>query len=834
MPFRLPALLLLFFLSGAAGLIYEVLWTRQLSLIFGVTTYAVSAVLATFLGGLALGSWLLGRRVDRVHNPLLVYALLELGIGLYALLIPTMLEALRPLHIALAQLGLPYSGFSLLRALLAAAVLLVPTTLMGGTFALLVSDWARERGNLARGTGILYLVNTGGGLVGCVLCGFFLIENFGLAGTNRIAGATNIVLAVGAALLSRGRVTQHATAGGASAAQPGLRLSAREARLILFSAGLSGFVSLAAEVLWSRALLGHLYNSTYAFTMMLATFLLGIAIGSAVFTSLFSRIRRPLLVFAGLQVGVGIGLALALLLFPRLHLLTGRVFGIQTVTSFEVSLLTMFLQAGAILLPPVILLGILFPLATTLVASGRSAVGDAIGRVYAVNTLGAILGSLGCAFVLIPHLGMWGTNKLLVALSLGGAAAIAAIGNTGATRRETTAVGAAALFALAIVAAPVEDVFRRGFLIGKDERLIFYKDGATDTVGVREAEGERTIVYNDKRGTAATSSYDLNFFLGHLPVLLHPGTPRHVLHICFGVGNSLSAVASHPDVERVDSVELSPNALEAGSYFWTNDDVLGNPKVRSIVDDGRSYVMTTQETYDVILLEPPETFTAGVINLYTTEFYRDARARLAPDGVMMQWIPTANASVDDERRLFRAFHDVFPHATMWWQLWGGTALLIGTKEPLGIDYQRLKARMSEPRTAQDMAISQVTDVDQLLSYFRFDEAAFADFVRDSLPVTDDRTVLDFSMPRYGGSGFGLGQFNANVRAEGRGLSEIVAERIRMYEALARPVAPYLTNLGEETREAIAARIEARRKAPITWQSHRAFREAEWRQMRSEG
>lgn len=831
MALRTLALLLIFFASGAAGLIYEVLWTRQLSLIFGVTTYAISAVLATFMGGLALGSYLMGAVADRVSRPLLLYAVLELGIGLYALFVPTLLAALRPLHIAIANLGLSYTLFSLVRALLAAAVLLVPTTLMGGTFPLLMRHWVREREDLARGAGILYLVNTAGALVGCALCGFVLIEHLGLTGTNRLAAATNVVLASAAALLAR-RVarSRRLSEPQDSRASQVAGLSGATAGLILFCAGLSGFISLAAEVLWSRALLRYLYNSTYAFTTMLTTFLLGIALGSALFAAFLSRTRRPLLVFAGLQLGVGLGLALALSLFPQLGDFSGWLFGTDVVSSFSRSLATMLLRAAIILLPPVVFLGALFPLATTLYAGGRRDLGHAIGRVYAVNTLGAILGSLGCAFVLIPTLGMWGTHKLLVVLSLAGAVAVAMAGVSRPAARAAVALAGVAVVAIALVASS-DDVFRSTFLPNNNQKLVFYEEGATDTVGVQEGFGQRSIVYEDQRGTAATSSYGVNFFLGHLPMLLHPGTPRRVLHICFGVGNSLSAVAAHRELERVDNVELSPHVLGAGPLFWSNDDVLDNPKVRTIIDDGRNYLMTTSETYDVILLEPPETFTAGVINLYTTEFYRDALARLATDGVMMQWIPTANAPLDDERRLFRAFSDVFPHSTMWWQLDGGCALLIGTREPLRIDYQRLREHMAEPRVRQDMQLSQVRDADHLLSFFRFDEAAFADFVRDASPTTDDRTVLDFSMPRYGGSGFGLGQFNLKVQDAGRNPFVFVEQRKREYQTLQRSVVPYLTNLGGETPEAIAARIESAKGLPI---NRRWFVEADWRRLRSEG
>lgn len=425
---------------------------------------------------------------------------------------------------------------------------------------------------------------------------------------------------------------------------------------------------------------------------------------------------------------------------------------------------------------------------------------------------------------------MWGTQKLLIVLCLlsGGAVLMAAARTT--QLRIGAALATAVVTVVAFAAAP-EDVFRSTFVQMKGAQLDFYAEGPTDTVGVQAAFGQRVIVYEDQRGTASTSSYPVNIFLGHMPMLLHPGTPKKVLHICFGVGNSLSAVASHAELERVDNVELSPHVLEAGKLFWSNDNVLEHPKVRTIIDDGRNYLMTTSETYDVIMLEPPETFTAGVINLYTSEFYKDAIARLAPDGVMMQWIPSANGSEKDEKELFRAFSDVFPHATMWWQTNSGCALLLGSREPLKIDYQRLRQHFEEPRVKQDMILSDVRGVDHFLSLFIFDDDAYQEFVKDARPTRDDHTVLDFSMPKYAGSGFGLGQFNQKVKEGEFSPGHFVQERRQAYADLHRSVVPYLVNLGTDTPEQIEARIEKTRG--LGFRMNR-FLEGEWKKMRADG
>jgi spermidine synthase len=255
--------------------------------------------------------------------------------------------------------------------------------------------------------------------------------------------------------------------------------------------------------------------------------------------------------------------------------------------------------------------------------------------------------------------------------------------------------------------------------------------------------------------------------------------------------------------------------------------VIANPKVRTIIDDGRNFVITSEETYDVIELEPPETFTAGVINLYTLEFYRDAAERLAPDGVFLQWVPVGEAPLEEERMLFRAFYEVFPHATAWQQLFeDGPILLIGTKVPLSIDYQLLKQKMQRERVRQDLDLIGVADVDFLLSMFVFDEAALGEFVRGVPPVTDDRTVLDFSMPRYIGSGFGLGIFSRRAQEDGQAPIHFNFQRRLSYHRQRGSVVPYLTNLGGEDPDAIEERTRTQQRP--RWQTRPPpIAEADW-------
>ena len=275
--------------------------------------------------------------------------------------------------------------------------------------------------------------------------------------------------------------------------------------------------------------------------------------------------------------------------------------GSEHVVSFGDSVRLMFMQSALILFVPTIFLGATFPLATALCARGLAGLGHTIGRVYAVNTLGAILGSLAAAFVLIPRLGMQSTLALLMLVDGVSAAALAAAVTRGRGPRIAATVAIAVTIGVAVAVLP-PDLFIRTF-VQPPQEVIYYREGATDTVGVVETYDQRHIQYEDLRGTAGTISFRMNYYFGHFPMLIHPGTPRRVLHICFGVGNSLSAIVRHEELERVDNVELSPHVVEAAGFFWTNDDVINHPKVRTIIDDGRNYLMATREVYDVITID---------------------------------------------------------------------------------------------------------------------------------------------------------------------------------------------------------------------------------------
>ncbi len=404
--------LVLYFLSGACGLVYEVVWMRRLSLTFGITVFATSTVLAVFMAGLALGSWLVGRRIDRSPNPVRVYAWLEIGIGLYALAVPAIFSALEPAYVVAANLleG-QFLLFNLVRGLLAFAALLLPTTLMGGTVPAIGRYLVERSGAVGWNVGLLYALNTFGAVVGCVAAGFWLVPALGMSRTTLVAAATNV--AIGAVLLAA-RVGDRRVAAVAPARGDGAEpVSSRIVLLAGIVFAVSGFSALAYEVVWTRVLVVHVHNTTYAFSVMLAVFLAGLALGDALLVPLYDRLRRPLLWLGTVEVLIGLSVVVAAAAYVPLH--AEHV----AVASWESALGLMIRRAGLVLLPGALLFGMTFPLTARVVCLEAGRVGRALGMTYAANTMGAIGGSLAGGFLLVPFLGLHGTLVLLSALNIG-------------------------------------------------------------------------------------------------------------------------------------------------------------------------------------------------------------------------------------------------------------------------------------------------------------------------------------------------------------------------------------------------------------------------------
>ncbi len=802
---ELALMLALFFLSGAAGLIYQVVWARMLTLVIGVSIFAISAVVCSFMAGLGLGSYLIGRWTQRWRDPLLAYGVIEALIGLYAAMTPWLFEATQPAYVwAFSHLG--PSGLNVFRIALSMLLLLVPTFLMGGTLPLLARVIERARMHAATGTGILYAVNTAGAVSGCFLAGFVLLAAVGVRNSLYVAAALN--LAIAAAVIAWRRRRHAVEYPAAPVAASGTWHP--DQRFILGVFFLAGLTALGYEVLWTRALLVHLKSSTYAFSLMLSVYLLGVALGSAAASRLAGTLAEPMRGIVVCQVGVAATTVVGLLAFPHLRMIGLATVGGEAIGGFPSAVAAMLVEASVVLLPPTFFMGAMFPFGVAAYHQRHRSIGDSVGSLYASNTAGNIAGAILIGFAAIPLLGVRHSLVALAALNLLIAARVWA--RIGLHPLRAAAIPVALVAAVAIHVGISHRLFLDSINpFPAKNKVLSYREGASDTVAVveRTDTGSRGLIYSDGRGAAGTNTLPVNLYFGHLPMLLHPA-PRQVLHICYGSGNSVLALARHAP-ERIDVVELSPHVREASSYFWTNEGVLDNPNVHLIIEDGRNYLLGTDRTYDVISLEPPNIFTAGVVNLYTREFYDLARQRLNSDGIVVQWIPTIQVTRDDRAHLMRAFTDAFPVVSVWQQLSTTSILLVGSTRRLTVDVAHVQARLSPPMIQKDLAAMGLENAYGVLSFLLLDDDDVRSMVADHAPVTDDRTIVDFSIPKFSGSGFGFSIFTYPIGGPNKSPAEIRVERNAEYRSWRGSAASFVSDPCEAKRvdRAIALRQRQR-------------------------
>jgi spermidine synthase len=554
-------------------------------------------------------------------------------------------------------------------------------------------------------------------------------------------------------------------------------------------------------------------SSTYAFSLMLAVYLLGIAAGSMAASGLAGRSRRPLLGLAACQVGVVAAVAAGLLAFPHLESLGFALIGSDRIEGFGHAVALMFAQASLILLLPTLFMGAMFPFGVAAFHRSSRSVGRTVGSLYAMNTVGNIAGAVLVGFATISLIGVRHSMLLMMALNLLVAAAI--LVRTSRLPGHRLLWPAAAVGILGVIHLTVSDqLFYQSHVRLPGTRIIFYREGASDTVAVIEREKPRktrTLVYGDGRGAAGTGSLPWNLYFGHLPMLLHPD-PQQILHICYGSGNSVMALSRH-DPERIDVVELSPHVREASKYFWTNEGVLDLPMVNLIIEDGRNFLLGTDRSYDVVSLEPPNIFSAGVVNLYTQEFYELARDHLNPGGIMVQWLPTGTLSPTDRGHLIRAFTEAFPYAYVWQQMRSPQLLLMGTLEPLNVDVDDVQSRLAPDPFKRDLASMHVRDAAEYLSWFKLGDESTRRLAADYEPVRDDRTIVDYSIPHYIGSGFGFYLYTYRLGPSGYKVSTVSQEKIREYAEWGDPVSLIIPDARQARR---VEQVIARRRAPATF------------------
>ncbi|GAB4333606.1 MAG: hypothetical protein Kow0099_05450 [Candidatus Abyssubacteria bacterium] len=746
----LAVFFLLFFLSGACALIYEITWTRRLTLIFGNTVYSVSTVLVAFMGGLALGSIWFGGLVDKSRNHIRIYGFLEIGIGVSALLVPLVLGALDPgYRILYREIGSSPYWMSIARFVLSTAVLIVPTTMMGATLPVLSKVIVRRIEQRGLGIGTLYSINTLGAMTGCFLAGFVLLGWLGITPSERAAAVMNICIGLIAFSLQE-RLGPISPFEGAKA-EP---ISAEPIehryilRLVLLVLGVSGMLALAYEVLWTRILVFLLGSSIYSFSMILVVYLFGLTAGSLLSARLVDKSKRPLLAFGWLEVLIGVTAFGGFLLFRYLPFEEY----VLTAEPFEY-LARNFLCTVAIVLPPTLLMGATFPVAVRVYARSLGRLGKQTGTLYAVNTIGAVVGSFAAGFVLIPLLGSKNSLMLLVLLSLavGILLLYLSMKSEGAPNLNWLA---GALVALPMAGFPVgndlmEELSMR-FLEGLPGKVVAMNEDATAAVAVVELPNKfRFLAVN---GVVMTLLCTETQLMAHLPVALSSEPPRNLLTICFGMGSTF--VSARRVGLDVDFVELCPYVVDVFKYFQHDESLLNQPGVGKIIADGRNYVLLTDKRYDIIVVDPPPPpWSAGTVNLYTQEFYELCKARLTKGGIMLQWLPTVRDCFTEPqfKMMLRTFLEVFPHTTVWRSPNDYGVFLVGTPERLSVDRKSFLAYFARPAVKSDLALYSTTPITgrDVLSYLALDEEHAWNYAGDAPVMNDDNPWIEFPLFKAG-------------------------------------------------------------------------------------
>jgi spermidine synthase len=729
----------LFFLSGIAGLIYQVLWLRRLSIIFGVTVYAASTVLSAFMAGLAIGGLLASRLLRRKIHPLATFAVAELLVGVTALASPWLLDGLSQIYATFHSAEtLSFGVQTLLRFLYASAVLLLPTAMMGLTLPLLTAATSASSREASSLVGRLYAVNTGGAVVGALAAGFFMIPAVGLRASFLSASGLNFLVG-GVALWLASRDPRPKPAAIESL---DTKISPRDARHDRASAigsakvrGIwaavivSGFASLGLEVVWFRLLLQFVSTTTHAFTAMLATVLTGLAIGGAVAAWILARDRDWFAWLAASQAAAGAAMVASL----NALMWTFRR-GWPTNEIAPVVIIAIF--------PAALLMGIGFPLAIGIAikrsrdARDNAADGSRIGALYAGNMAGAIGGSLITGFVLLPIFGS--SASLITMAALYGVTGMALLWFA-RRRLVATAAVVVAIGTLVVSARRMPDPFRIGIerRYGTTVSEIWRHEGAQTAASVHANTFQR-VLYLDGLHQANDQSamVQLHRTIGHLPMVLHP-SPADALVVGLGGGATSGAISQHAGT-RVDIVELSESVRRAAALFaHVNYDVLTRQNVHLRIDDGRNFLQTPGRKFDVITADVIQPGHAGAGHVYSREYFSLVRRALREDGVALQWI--GQRPPVEYKLIMRTFLDVFPDATLWHD---GT-LMVGTLRPLRISRAAFERRRAHPATKAALDEAGFVDFDAVRRLYTAGPVEMRSFVGPGTVLTDDRPLVEY-------------------------------------------------------------------------------------------
>jgi spermidine synthase len=763
-----PLFLAAYTCSGLAGLIYEVAWTRLLTLYMGHTTAAASTVVAAFMGGLAAGSALGGRFAPQLsrRQALISYAVLEGVVVLMAFLLPLELGGLMSLLKWAYRDGSPGVLFPVVRLVVSLIALFIPALAMGATFPLAIRWFALDASRPGRSAGALYAANTAGAALGAMGCGFFLIPALGAAGANLVGTAASAVsIAVVLVIVKRYRDDPPPAAGPEkSRKKPPMKEMEPEipSRRWLAAAvlAITGFSSLVYEIAWTRTFASLIGPSTYAFASVLTGFVTGLAIGSAFGAWAAGRVRN-----SALPLACALGAAAMAGAWTSSH--AGGDFAREIVREFAQSsrpfgdlLFAHAVRVAALVALPAAALGFAFPFALDLAGRRDPRLAGRLGTVYALNAAASVAGSLTAGFVAIPLLGLQATLSAASAIVIAGAVAVVLFGGM---TRQSKAIGFVPVAAAIVImlASPSWDRellasggYKYAARVPKDldletalkaGTLMYYREGATGIVSVKRLTGDLSLAIDGKVDASTTGDMLTQKLLAQVPLLIHGGA-KSVGIIGLGSGVTLASALTHP-IASADVVEISPEVVDASALFAEqNRRALDDPRVRLILGDGRTHLALSDRQYDVIISEPSNPWMAGVAALFTREFFEAARSRLTANGILCQWAHTYDISSDDLRSIVATFASVFPDGTMW-LVGDGDLLLVGSTSPVDARLSNVGEGWRSPQVSSDLQQVGLRNPFGLLSLYVGGGDELRQFGDEAAPQRDSRMALEFSGPR---------------------------------------------------------------------------------------
>ena len=730
---------LLLIVSGTAALIYQVLWIKQLTLIVGVDVYAVTTGVSAFFAGLALGGMLLGRWVDRVTRPLRLYSALEVGVALVGVL----------MTIALAHTAALFATLEEKSVILAWALIFLMVSvgpfLMGGTLPAMVRSLRLTADRIGTGGGWMYAANTAGAIIGALAASFFLIPTFGIQGSALTAAGMGVLAAAGGFWLDRFAPSQVRVEQESNSA-----LLEKSASVAILFYAVAGGLALGYEVVWSQSVVQFMSTRSFAFSVVLATYLAGLALGAALFARRADRIHDPWGMFGLLIAAAGLVALLEISLLgrwlPAVQSLGEHVAFLLT-ESRLVGMSTRFtIAAMYIVFIPTLLLGAAFPAALKLiVAPGH--IGRDIGKVVALNTFGGIVGTVITGFVLVPRFGMVKTLAILaiIAAMLG---LLAAMRGTSGFRFARWSTIVIVIMAVGAALLTPSDRFASLLAAGRGGKMVFYEEGRGGTVAVLEQTAgqkrfRRLYIQGVSNSGDAMPSLRYMRLQALLPLIIHNGEPKSALVIGLGTGITAGAMLRFPGLEQRVIAELLPEVLQAATNFQGNFGAATDSRLDIRLRDGRRELLSNEQTYDLITLEPPPPSAAGVVNLYSSDFYKLARARLRPGGIVAQWLPLLTQNDEDTQSLVRSFLDVYPHATLW-TTEIHEMLLAGSIEPIDLDVPRIIERFNQPDVASALSDVGIASPEALMATWVTDRIGLEAYVGEARPVTDDQPRIEYA------------------------------------------------------------------------------------------